>query len=153
MSTTLPTPLPQILITSGTYTFLADLSPLAPLTVTKFLSLLPYTQKIIHVRWSGEGLWIPLGTNNASFQSLPYENNTAYPAPGEILLYPGGVSETEFLVAYGSVQFASKMGVLAGNHFLTVTEGNERGQLAELGRKVLWEGAREVRFEVASAEM
>ncbi|CZT11489.1 uncharacterized protein RAG0_15619 [Rhynchosporium agropyri] len=147
----LPSPLPPILITTPSHAFLATLSPLAPLTVSTFLSLLPYTQKVIHVRWSGEGLWIPLGTSNALFASLPYENNTAYPAPGEVLLYPGGVSETEFIVAYGSCQFASKMGVLAGNHFLTITEGLE--ELRMLGESVLWEGAKEVRFEVASEEM
>ena len=33
----------------------------APKTVAVFRKLLPYTNKIIHVRWSGEGVWIPLG--------------------------------------------------------------------------------------------
>ena len=33
----------------------------APKTVEAFLKLLPYTQKLIHVRWSGEGVWVPLG--------------------------------------------------------------------------------------------
>ncbi|MEP7344765.1 MAG: DUF3830 domain-containing protein, partial [Gemmatimonadaceae bacterium] len=33
-----------------------------------------------------------------------------------------------------------------GNHFLTIVEGRE--QLAELGRRVLWEGAQGVLFEV-----
>ena len=41
----------------------------------------------------------------------------------------------------------SIVGQLAGNHFLTVTEGAE--QLCELGRLVLWEGAQDVRFERA----
>jgi predicted GTPase len=61
-----------------------------------------------------------------------------------VLLYPGGISETEILLAYGAVQFASKVGVLAGNHFLTVVDGSEN--LAALGRKVLWEGAQAVEF-------
>jgi hypothetical protein len=55
------------------------------------------------------------------------------------------VSETEILFPYGSAAFASKAGALAGNHFATVTEGLER--VAELGRKVLWEGAQPIRFE------
>ncbi|MBL8541711.1 MAG: DUF3830 family protein, partial [Betaproteobacteria bacterium] len=64
--------------------------------------------------------------------------------------YPGGFSETEILFAYGSACFASKMGTLAGNHFLTVVKGAE--QLAEMGRKVLWQGAQEIVFdEVATA--
>jgi hypothetical protein len=46
---------------------------------------------------------------------------------------------------YGGTCFASIVGQLAGNHFLTVTDGRE--QLRELGRLVLWEGAQDVRFE------
>ena len=42
------------------------------------------------------------------------ENATCYPNPGEIVFYPGGVSETEILLAYGYVSFASKAGPLAG---------------------------------------
>jgi hypothetical protein len=60
------------------------------------------------------------------------------------VLYPGGVSETEILLAYGYVSFASKAGPLAGNHFATVVDGGEN--LAELGRTFLWEGAQEITF-------
>jgi hypothetical protein len=118
----------------------------APKTCAKFRSLLPYRERIIHVRWSGEACWIPLGELDLA---LGYENHTSYPAPGQILLYPGGISETEILLAYGSVQFASKVGVLAGNHFLTVTEGNEH--LASLGKLVLWSGAQEILFTAEEA--
>jgi hypothetical protein len=62
-----------------------------------------------------------------------------------VLLYPGGISETEILLAYGGVAFASKMGPLAGNHFMTITEGREI--LADLGKLVLWQGAQEIAFE------
>jgi len=41
---------------------------------------------------------------------VEYENHTSYPAPGQMILYPGGISETEILLAYGGVHFASKMG-------------------------------------------
>jgi hypothetical protein len=54
------------------------------------------------------------------------------------------VSETEILLAYGYVSFASKAGPLAGNHFATIVEGNE--DLRALGRKFLWEGAQPIRF-------
>ena len=60
------------------------------------------------------------------------------------MLYPGGVSETEILLAYGYVSFASKAGPLAGNHFATVVEGGEN--LTALGKKFLWEGAQEIAF-------
>jgi hypothetical protein len=105
---------------------------------------LPYKQRIIHVRWSGEGCWIPLGDLDLG---LTYENHTSYPAPGEIIVYPGGISETEILLAYGSVHFASKVGQLAGNHFLTITEGREN--LHPLGELVLWHGAQDIVFEAA----
>ena len=64
---------------------------------------------------------------------------------GQLLLYPGGVSETEILLAYGSVRFASKVGQLAGNHFLTIVAGTE--QLPELGLLTLWHGAQPIAFE------
>ena len=115
---------------------------LAPRTVAAFKKLLPYKQRIVHCRWSGEGCWIPLGEFKLD---VDFENHTSYPAPGQILWYPGGFSETELIFAYGAVNFASKMGQLAGNHFLTVVEGNDK--LAEMGRKVLYEGAQDILFE------
>ena len=135
----------QIRITAGPYSFLARFEDAdAPRTCARFRTLLPYRQRIIHVRWSGEACWIPLGELDLG---LGYENHTTYPAPGQILLYPGGISETEILLAYGSVQFASKVGTLAGNHFLTVVEGNEH--LASLGKLTLWSGAQEIVFSDA----
>ena len=77
---------------------------------------------------------------------MGYENATSHPAPGEIILYPGGLSETEILLAYGSVDFSSKVGQLAGNDFLTVTKGREN--LRELGKLCLWKGAQDIAFEL-----
>lgn len=116
----------------------------APLTVAAFRKLLPYRSRLIQARWSGESAWIPLGDLDLG---LALENATSHPAPGQILLYPGGYSETEILFPYGATLFASKLGQLAGNHFATIVEGAER--LPELGRKVLWEGAQAVSFEAA----
>ena len=113
----------------------------APDTVAAFRRLLPLESRIIHVRWSGEAGWIPFGDLDLG---LGPENATCYPHPGEIVLYPGGVSETEILLAYGYVNFASKAGQLAGNHFATIVEGNEH--LRDLGKKFLWEGAQEIVF-------
>ncbi len=113
----------------------------APKTVAAFRRLLPLESRIIHVRWSGEGGWIPWGDLDLG---LGPENATCYPNPGELVIYPGGVSEAELLLAYGYVAFASKAGALAGNHFATVVEGNEN--LRELGRRLLWEGAQEIVF-------
>jgi len=116
-------------------------------TVAAFRKLLPYKQKIVHCRWSGEGCWIPLGEFKLA---VGFENHTSYPAPGQILWYPGGFSETELIFAYGSVNFASKMGQLAGNHFLTVIEGLD--QLQEMGKRVLYEGAQEIVFEAGKGK-
>ena len=129
-------------IAAGPYNFTARFEDAAaPRTCAKFRTLLPYRQRIIHVRWSGEACWIPLGDFDLG---LAPENPTSYPAPGQILLYPGGISETEILLGYGAVRFASKVGQLAGNHFLTIVEGNE--DLASLGKLVLWSGAQDIAF-------
>ena len=140
----------KVKITAGGYSFVAQTNPDAPLTVAAFMKLLPYRQKIIHVRWSGEGCWVPLGDwkleNNG--KEVGFENHTSHPSVGDILFYPGGYSETEFIMAYGACMFASKLGQLAGNHFLTVIEGKEN--LRALGTKTLWEGAQEIVFEAIS---
>lgn len=132
-------------ITAGPFQFGAKFETgLAPKTVAMFRKLLPYRERLIHVRWSGEGMWIPLGETD---YGVTYENHTSYPAPGQMILYPGGISETEILLAYGGVQFACKMGQLAGNHFLTIVSGMEN--LAKLGNMVLWEGAQDIVIEAA----
>jgi hypothetical protein len=129
-------------ITAGGFEFVARLEEDdAPQTVAAFRRLLPLESKIIHVRWSGEGGWIPFGDLDLG---LGPENATCYPSPGEIVLYPGGISETEILLAYGYVSFASKAGALAGNHFATIVEGGEN--LREVGRRMLWEGAQGIVF-------
>ena len=130
-------------ITAGPYTFIARLeAAAAPLTCAAFTQILPFRNKIIHARWSGEAAWIPLGDFKLE---VGFENHTSHPSRGDILFYPGGYSETEILFPYGSACFASKMGQLAGNHFLTVIEGQEN--FAALGRLVLWAGAQDILFE------
>ncbi|HEY0756641.1 MAG TPA: DUF3830 family protein [Ktedonobacteraceae bacterium] len=114
----------------------------APLTCEAFQKLLPFKSKLIHARWSGEATWIPLGDFKLG---VDFENHTCYPGAGQILFYPGGLSETEILFPYGSASFASKAGQLAGNHFLTLTSGQQ--QLKELGRTILWGGALDILFE------
>ena len=132
-------------ITAGPFKFEARFETgLAPKTCGIFRRLLPYVQRVIHVRWSGEAVWIPLGETDLG---VPAENQTSFPAPGHMLLYPGGLSETEILLAYGGVRFASKVGQLAGNHFITVTSALD--DLPKLGKMTLWEGAQPIRIEAA----
>jgi len=133
-------------IVAGPLTFTARLEDAAaPNTVAAFRKLLPLRSKIIQARWSGEAAWIPFGELDLD---LGYENHTSYPAPGHLLLYPGGISETEILFPYGSSVFASKAGQLAGNHFATIYEGAEH--FGELGHLVLWKGAQEISFSQLS---
>jgi uncharacterized protein DUF3830 len=135
----------HLAITAGEFSFKAELErERAPKTVAAFEALLPFHSQIIHARWSGEAAWIPLGDLDIGISRDP-ENATSHPAPGQILWYPGGLSETEILFPYGGAMFASIVGQLAGNHFLTVVEGAER--LRALGEHVLWKGALDIAFE------
>ncbi len=116
----------------------------SPQTCKAFKKAMPFNSQVVHVRWSGEGMWIPLGDTDFN---VGYEDATAYPTPGQVLLYPKGKSETEILIAYGSVQFASKAGMLAGNHFATITSNLDR--LREIGVSTLWQGAKDIKFKEA----
>ena len=133
----------RVRIAVGGLEFIARLeTERAPKTCARFNTLLPLRSRLIQARWSGEAAWIPFGDLDLE---LGYENHTSYPAPGHLLLYPGGLSETEILFPYGATVFGSKMGQLAGNHFATIEEGAEH--LAELGKQVLWEGAQDITFD------
>jgi len=118
-------------------------SELAPTTCDAFAKLLPLTSRLIHVRWSGEAVWIPM--DDAGLE-LEFENHTSHPLPGQVLLYAGGYNEAEIFMPYGGCLFSSKVGQLAGNHFLTITDGVE--MLGAIGERVLWEGAQPITMEL-----
>ncbi|HEY1017215.1 MAG TPA: DUF3830 family protein [Herpetosiphonaceae bacterium] len=135
----------KIRITLGDLEFMGRLEGLrAPATCDVFRSMLPYHTTIVHSCWSGEAGVILLGQDESRPQ---VENATSYPAPGDLLFYAGGQSEPKILFAYGSTQFGSKIGPLAGNHFLTI-EGN-RERLADVDQLLLWKGAQDISFELA----
>jgi hypothetical protein len=130
-------------ITAGSFRFAARLEEdAAPASVAALRTLLPLRSHLVQARWSGESAWVPLGFELEL--GIGPENANSYPAAGELLLYPGGLSEVEILFPYGATCFASKMGQLAGNHVATIVEGSE--QFPELGRVVLWEGAQPIVF-------
>ena len=120
----------------------------APRTAAAFQARLPFEGQLVQARWSGEAGWIPLADYDLGVAS---ENATSDPAPGEVLWHPPGLSEAELLVPYGSTRFSSRVGQLAGNHFLTIVD--ERGGLAEVGRRLLWEGAQPICFQLAEADL
>ena len=135
----------QVRITVGTLRFVARFEEVAaPRTCAAFRALLPFEKPLIQARWSGEAAWVPLGDLKLD---VPMENATSHPSRGDVLFYPGGASETELLLPYGSARFAAKVGQLAGNHFLTIETGREN--LVELGRLVLWQGAQTILIELA----
>jgi len=130
-------------ITAGPFAFKARLlQDEAPQTCAAFIKRLPFKTRIVHVRWSGEAVWSPLGDYDFGVGA---ENPTSFPSRGDILLYPAQLSESEILLAYGGCRFASKVGQLAGNHFLIVEEGLEN--LRALGEMCLWNGAQDIVFE------
>ena len=132
-------------IRAARFEFLAQLEEAdAPRTCGVFRAMLPFRSRIIQARWSGEAAWIPLGDGRVE---LTHENHTSHPSRGEILFYPGGLSEPEIFFPYGNASFASKVGPLAGNHFLSIVEGQRH--LAAFGQVVLWEGAQDISFELA----
>ena len=135
--------LPSIRVRMGSTVLQARLEPnRSPRTVDAFLARLPWSGQLVHARWSGEALWMPLG--DATLYD-GYEDATSYPSPGQVLWHPRDASEAELLIAYGPTHFASKAGQLKGNHFMTLLADSE--ELATIGRAVLWEGAIEVAFE------
>ena len=118
---------------------------LAPRSCERLLQLLPYRGELIHAQWSGQSCWSPLGSSWPAGERLLPESALAYPAPGEVLLFGGELSEPELLIAYGPTRFASMAGPLAGNPVLKIE--TDIARLAELGRQILRRGALELRIE------
>ena len=62
-------------VTAGPFTFLGRLeTAAAPKTCAAFVRALPFVSQVIHVRWSGEGVWMPLGDLDFG---VGYENHTS----------------------------------------------------------------------------
>ena len=126
----------HVLIQVGGLTFVARFEEKdAPKTCALFRRLLPLRSSLVHCRWSGESMWVPYDPPSIP---IAFENHTSHPAPGQVLIYAQELSEPEILMPYGACSFSSKVGQLAGNHFLTLIEGTE--QLRDLGRSILWGG-------------
>lgn len=126
----------------GELTFTARWEANAPDTREALMPWLPIRSKLIHCKWSGESTWIPFGDERPS---VGFENHTSHPAPGDLLIYTGEISECEILFPYGACSFSSRVGQLAGNHFATlIPDEGWLDRLREVGRRVLWEGAQEI---------
>ena len=75
----------HLAIEVGSRRFVARLEEeAAPKTCAAFLKMLPFSNQVIHSRWSGEAVWVPL----ADFDTgLDFENHTSHPSRGDVLLY------------------------------------------------------------------
>ena len=75
----------KLKVIAGPYTFEARLErDLAPKTCESFLARLPFVSQVVHVRWSGEGVWMPLGDETVAFaEALQAEGVSVRPFPGE----------------------------------------------------------------------
>jgi hypothetical protein len=140
----LPSMADDLTIRVGELRFTARWEEAAPRTREALREWLPIRAQLIHCRWSGESTWVPFGDRRPN---VGFENHTAHPAPGQILIYVGDLSECEILFPYGACSFSSRVGPLAGNHFATLTSGME--DLPEVGRRTLWDGAQDI--EIAEA--
>ena len=110
----------------------------APQTIEAIRRMLPIESKLIHCRWTGESTWIPFGDFRPG---LDYENHTSHPGPGQLAIYPGGISECEIFFPYGACTTSSKVGQLAANHFATIIPRGWQDR-PRVGRRALCEGAR-----------
>jgi hypothetical protein len=137
----------DLTIRIGDLNFSARWEPEALRTIEAIRAMLPIDSRLIHCRWSGESTWIPFGDFRPG---LDWEHHTSHPAPGEIAIYPGGISECEIFVPYGACTTSSKVGQLAANHFASVLRDDGwDDRLREVGRRCLWEGAQPIRVEEA----
>jgi hypothetical protein len=138
----------DLTIRVGDLAFRANWEAAAPQTVAAMRAMMPIENQLIHCRWSGESTWVPFGDLDLG---VGYENHTSHPAPGQILIYTGTISECEILFPYGGCMFSSKLGQLAGNHFATVVpDEGWADRLREVGRRTLWEGAQPITISEAA---
>ena len=126
----------HIKITSGKYEFIARLEEeKSPESCKWLLSMLPWTDQMIHVSWSGNACFFRL--QERAF-SVPFEDPIRIPSKGEVILYPGNIPSLqmggELYLAWGPNAIACGNGNLMGNHVLTIEEGLD--QLAEYGNEV-----------------
>ena len=139
----------KIKITSGEFTFIARLEEEeSPESCKWLLSMLPWTDSMIHVSWSGHACFFRLQDRA---WGVPYEGAPVrFPSKGEVLLYPGNRPEMqmggELYFAWGPNAFSCDNGNLSGNHVMTIIEGLE--DLEAFGQKVHIDGHQDTTLEL-----
>jgi hypothetical protein len=137
----------RVLLAVGSYSFAGTVEhKTAPLAAAWLVKQLPIRGALQHARWSGEAAWLPL---SGAPQLVP-ENATAYPRPGQILLYAGIASQAELLIPYGACAFACKAGTLAGSPVITLDGSLD--DLAALGSLLIAKGMQTLTLSTCSTE-
>lgn len=125
----------RVLLTAGPFQFAGTLDyQSAPAAAAWLIEQFPLKGSLQHASWSGEAAWLPIPGS----PHLPPENATAYPRPGQVLLYAGLISHAELLIPYGACAFASKAGTLAGSPVVTLDDSPDN--LRALGSLLLAKG-------------
>ena len=105
----------DLLIAAGPFRFKGRLeSGKAPLTCAAFLDMLPFKEHLLHVRWSGESTWVPLGNLPSPFRPRTPRRIRSL-VKYFFILAESAKLKCSFRT--DSTQFGSKAGLLAGNHF------------------------------------
>jgi len=84
----------QLIVRAGEFTFQARFEEkLAPKTVAAFRKAMPFESQAIHVRWSGEGVWMPLGDLDFG---VSYETTRAIRRPARSFSIPAASARPKF---------------------------------------------------------
>jgi len=89
---------------------------LAPKSCQALWDVLPVEGKAIHGRWGGSEVWMGL----PPIKLTEYENETIFPAPGDILLVRIAPNVFDFAIFYGKGWCFGPTGFVPGNHFATI---------------------------------
>jgi hypothetical protein len=109
----------------------------APEPVDALQEVTTLESKLIHVRWSGNAVWIEI--DEVDLPELPREIHTVYHSRGDVLLYFGYRNVQEILRSCGPTCFKSQAGELADNHVATLDATPE--ELVALENRTLYDGA------------
>ncbi len=113
----------------------------APVTVTAFAGILPFTKLFFHARLSGQEVW----TDNAHGLDIIQENASVFTKPGEIVLGPLNPERAKTANCLG-IYYGEGRGLDACNIF-GIVEADDLPLLKALGEQIWKNGAQLLTFE------
>ncbi len=113
----------------------------APITVSAFKALLPFSRTFMHARTSGHEIWI----DNAPELDIIQENASVFTGPGEVVYGPLKPTRAKTANCMG-IYYGEGKGLDACNIFARVFDA-DMDKLKQLGDEI-WKGAvQELMFE------